>query len=236
MVSLITTAIWVAVTGFFVSRIDMNKVLMRFFRDLARSKARKRLYGNQHALIPMLLGREEMILNKTDDDRYAEDALTMTAEELAQYNGEDDTPLYICITGRIYDVSAGYKFYGPDGNYHQFVGKDATRAFGTGCTAEECVSSSTEGFGEAELKEVDRWLELYETHDKYTFVGFLVEDPVEKVIKEHEHDGEHQEEDVQELDEEQETTTAEENEAPQQEVSDEDPKETIEADAAYPYN
>jgi hypothetical protein len=175
----------------------MNKVLMRFFRDLARSKARKRLYGNnQHALIPMLLGREEPFPTKTDDDRYAENALTMTAAELATFNGissdSDDsdeegvitTPLYICITGRVYDVTAGAKFYGPGSKYHKFVAKDATRAFATGCLLEECISASTEGLTEQEFKEIERWLELYETHDKYTFVGYLVEDPVDKVILE----------------------------------------------------
>jgi predicted heme/steroid binding protein len=166
----------------------MNKVLMRFFRDLSRSKARKRLYGNQHALIPMLLGREEFILNKTADDKYAEDALTMTAEELASFNGEDDGPLYICITGRIYDVTAGSKFYGPEARYHGFVGKDATRAFATGCKQAECISSSTEGLTEKEWKEIDRWLELYETHDKYTFVGFLVDDPVDMVLADDENE------------------------------------------------
>jgi hypothetical protein len=33
-----------------------------------------------------------------------------------------------------------------------------------------------------ELKEIDRWLELYETHDKYTFVGHLVDDPVNDIL------------------------------------------------------
>jgi hypothetical protein len=64
------------------------------------------------------------------------------------------------------------------------VAKDATRAFATGCLLEECISASTEGLTEKEFKEIERWLELYETHDKYTFVGYLVEDPVDKVILE----------------------------------------------------
>ena len=189
MAKLITVAVFIALAGFLASRVDMNIVLMRFFRDLARSKARKRLYGNQHALlIPMLLGTEDFILNKTDDDKFAEkDALTMTATELATYTGEDDddSPLYICISGRIYDVTAGERFYGVDGKYHLFVGKDATRAYATGCLEDndDCVTSSTDGLTETEFKEIDRWLELYETHDKYTFVGFLVDDPVDQLLE-----------------------------------------------------
>ena len=59
-----TAVIVVAISGVLASQfIDMNVVLMRFFRDLSRSKARKRLYGdNQHALMPMLLGKEDSIL------------------------------------------------------------------------------------------------------------------------------------------------------------------------------
>ncbi len=33
------------------------------------------------------------------------------------------------------------------------------------------------------MKEIDRWVELYETHDKYTFVGYLVDDPVEEILE-----------------------------------------------------
>ena len=34
-----------------------------------------------------------------------------------------------------------------------------------------------------ELKEIDRWVELYETHDKYKFVGHLVDDPVDDILE-----------------------------------------------------
>ncbi len=38
------------------------------------------------------------------------------------------------------------------------------------------------------MKEIDRWLELYETHDKYTFVGHLVDDPVNDILQQYEED------------------------------------------------
>jgi predicted heme/steroid binding protein len=181
----VVTAISVALTGFFARKVDMNKVLMRFFRDVARSKARRRLYGNKHALIPLLLGNEVPLPIKTRDDMNAEETLTLTMEELADYDGLDGGPLYLGIKGRVYDVSAKDNFYGEDGRYSLFVGKDATHAFATGCLqdTEECVNPSTEGLDKKELREIDRWVELYETHDKYTFVGFLVEDPVNKILE-----------------------------------------------------
>ncbi len=38
------------------------------------------------------------------------------------------------------------------------------------------------------MREIDRWLELYETHDKYTFVGHLVDDPVNDILEQYEED------------------------------------------------
>jgi predicted heme/steroid binding protein len=136
------------------------------------------LYGNQAALIPLLLGKEETVKIDEEDDGHV-----LTVEQLASMNGaQDSTPLYIAIKGRVYDVSAARDMYGVGKPYHVFVGKDATRAFATGCMEEHCMVSSMDGLNEQELKEVDRWVELYQNHDKYTFVGRLIEDPIESMV------------------------------------------------------
>lgn len=58
----------------------------------------------------------------------------LTLEELAQYNGKDETkPLYIAINGTIFDVSSNRRTYGPGGSYQYFAGADAARSFVTGC-------------------------------------------------------------------------------------------------------
>ena len=58
----------------------------------------------------------------------------MTDDELRAYDGTDpDKPIYLALNGSIYDVSAGRSFYGPGGGYHFFAGRDAARAFVTGC-------------------------------------------------------------------------------------------------------
>lgn len=62
----------------------------------------------------------------------------LTDAELAQYDGSDiNLPIYVALNGTIYDVSANPHMYGPGGSYHFFAGKDATRAFVTGCFAED---------------------------------------------------------------------------------------------------
>lgn len=184
--------IWLAailgVTGIFIVRIDYNLFLMKFFRNLSRSKARARLHGNKFAMIPVMLGLEEP-LTFTDYDRQTESTMTVTREQLAEMDGFDGAPLYLSIKGRVYDVSAGARFYEEGKEYSNWVGKDASRSFGTGCrggvdrTGMDCLSESLDGLTASELKEVDRWLELYETHDKYTFVGHLVDDPVNDILE-----------------------------------------------------
>ena len=64
--------------------------------------------------------------------------LRLTDAELSAYDGTDPSkPVYLALNGTIYDVTAGRHFYGPDGSYSFFAGRDATRAFITGCFDED---------------------------------------------------------------------------------------------------
>lgn len=64
--------------------------------------------------------------------------LYLTPTELAAYDGTDESkPIYLAINGTIYDVSANRRTYGPGGSYHFFAGSDASRAYVTGCFAED---------------------------------------------------------------------------------------------------
>jgi len=159
-----------------------NFMLMRLFRDLSRSKAHARLHNSSSALLPLtvMLGREEPLHIPEPDDATP----VFSSEELAFYRGviEPLAPLYLSIRGRVYDVSKGHQYYGPGRSYHAFTGKDATRAFATGCLDPACMVSSLEGLNSQQLREVDRWVELYEHHDRYTFVGVLRSSPVQDVV------------------------------------------------------
>ncbi|KAI1908872.1 hypothetical protein LOZ12_005080 [Ophidiomyces ophidiicola] len=62
----------------------------------------------------------------------------LTPSELSLYNGTSpDLPIYVSINRTIYDVSASPHAYGPGGSYSFFAGRDATRAFVTGCFEED---------------------------------------------------------------------------------------------------
>mmetsp|Transcript_16491 Transcript_16491/g.30433 ORF Transcript_16491/g.30433 Transcript_16491/m.30433 type:complete len:168 (+) Transcript_16491:77-580(+) len=130
---------------------------MRFFRDIGRVKARRRLMSGSHNSLLLysnvLLGHEEILSPNPLEDSE----LVVDVEELREATGEYGNPLWLSIKGRVYDVSEGASFYGPGARYFGFVARDATRAFCTGCLEPECLIPILDGLGEKQLQEADRW-------------------------------------------------------------------------------
>ena len=62
----------------------MNVGLSRFFRNLSRYKSRKRVLGNEQALIPLILGTETE--QAVDFENLQDDGFTMTPESLRAMN------------------------------------------------------------------------------------------------------------------------------------------------------
>jgi membrane-associated progesterone receptor component len=155
---------------------------MGFFRDLGRIKARNRRMHGEHAVVSftetweILLKRDDPLegVDFTSEQDDGSSIETFTLNELQEFgDGLDGNPIYISVFGRVYDVSAGEKYYGEDGSYGMFAGKDVTRGLCLGCKAEECLVRSTEGLTEKQLDEGKRWLSFFQLHDKYQFVGKL---------------------------------------------------------------
>jgi len=174
--------IWTAVSvlipsvAIHLQKDRLNLFLMGVFRDISRHKAHKRRYGeNSMALMMVLMRKEDDVFLGNVEDLLEEDMNDVpvyTLEELWEYgNGHDDLPLLVSIFGRIYDISEGEKYYGPEGSYPLFAGHDITYALSTGCKT--CVEESAENLNEKQLTEGKRWLSFFQLHDKYPYVGKL---------------------------------------------------------------
>ena len=173
---------------------QLNLFLMGVFRDIGRYKAYKRRYagGDQSmALMTFLLHNEGdplmgLGLLNDDNDENDDNVPTYTLEELWEYgNGHDDSSLLISIFGRIYDVSAGEKFYGPNGAYPLFPGHDVTYSLSTGCkTCVKDTSKTADDLNPKQLDEGKRWLSFFQLHDKYAYVGKLDTHPMEAQMNE----------------------------------------------------
>ena len=99
--------------------------------------------------------------------------MELTLEELKKYDGSDPTKaIYISIKGRIFDVSEGKSFYGPDGPYSIFAGKDATRALAKMSKDPNDVVSSLDGLSDKELSVLVDWENKFLA--KYPIVATLI--------------------------------------------------------------
>ena len=97
-----------------------------------------------------------------------------TVSQLAQYDGSDpEKPVYLAIKGKVYDVSAGRSYYGPGGSYSFFSGKDATRAYITGCFDQD-LTHDLRGLNDAEIATLQTWIDFYAKSSKYFSVGRVI--------------------------------------------------------------
>lgn len=169
----------------FVQRKALNLFLMGFFRDVGRIKARnRRMQENPNAVIASSSSTWDILLKRDDPLEGVEfetsstsnndQAVTFTLHELEEFgNGRDGNPIYVSVFGRVYNVTAGSKYYGEGASYGMFAGKDVTRGLCLGCRHPECLVRSTEGLTEKQIGEGKRWLAFFQLHDKYHFMGNL---------------------------------------------------------------
>ncbi|RKP03952.1 hypothetical protein CXG81DRAFT_113, partial [Caulochytrium protostelioides] len=105
--------------------------------------------------------------------------LVLTPEQLAQYDGTDPAkPIYLAVGGAVYDVTEGRRFYGPGGAYAFFAGRDATRAYITGCFATH-LTHDVRGLDADEVAQgLKQWQDFYGSHARYLRVGRVVLPPI----------------------------------------------------------
>ncbi|THH21048.1 hypothetical protein EW146_g425 [Bondarzewia mesenterica] len=82
------------------------------------------------------------------------------------------------IDGDVYDVSSNRRVYGPGGSYHFMAGKDAARAFGTGCFKDH-QTHDLRGLSEKELKSVQHWKDFFKDHKSYFKIGRVNHPPID---------------------------------------------------------
>ena len=98
----------------------------------------------------------------------------MTLEELRKYDGKGpDGRVCIAILGKVYDCTRGRKFYGPNGPYCTFAGRDATRALATfDVNAVKDDYDDHSDLTSNQRSSVEEW--QIQLSERYDFVGKLV--------------------------------------------------------------
>ncbi|KAK5653941.1 hypothetical protein OQA88_7866 [Cercophora sp. LCS_1] len=104
---------------------------------------------------------------------------TFTPRTLLPYNGENGSPVYMAVRGRVFDVSRGRNFYGPGGPYENFAGRDASRGLASHSFDKEMLTKDLDGpldpltdLDAEQLEALQGWEERFS--EKYLVVGKLV--------------------------------------------------------------
>lgn len=100
---------------------------------------------------------------------------TFTQQQLSLFNGLNESrPVLLSILGQVFDVSSS-SAYKPNGSYSFFAGKDASRAYATGCFKTH-LTHDLRGLTAGQLASIDGWLKFYQK--RYPKVGIVVLDKV----------------------------------------------------------
>ncbi|KAG0049941.1 hypothetical protein BGZ83_005244 [Gryganskiella cystojenkinii] len=104
-----------------------------------------------------------------------------TPKELAEFDGRtEDTRILIAVQGKVFDVTRGRNFYGPEGPYGNFAGRDASRGLAKNSFDKAMISpldgpiDKLDDLDEDEKESLSNWAEHFE--GKYQLVGNLIED------------------------------------------------------------
>ncbi|KAK9694697.1 Dihydrodipicolinate synthase [Basidiobolus ranarum] len=101
-----------------------------------------------------------------------------TPKELTEIEGIKSPKIFMGVNGKVYDVTPGKKFYGPEGPYGNFAGRDASRGLAKHSFDEDMLTSLDEPIDTLsdltveERESLRGWEEMFS--GKYLTVGTLV--------------------------------------------------------------
>ncbi|EMD35764.1 hypothetical protein CERSUDRAFT_84868 [Gelatoporia subvermispora B] len=104
---------------------------------------------------------------------------TFTPKTLEPFNGEEGKRILLAIKGVVYDVTAGRNFYGPNGMYANFAGRDASRGMAKQSFDTEMLTpidqplDKLDDLTPEEIENMKGWMDHFQ--NKYIVCGRLVE-------------------------------------------------------------
>ncbi|KAM4808763.1 membrane-associated progesterone receptor component 2 [Rhinophrynus dorsalis] len=96
-------------------------------------------------------------------------------QQLREYDGTQNPRILLAVNGKVFDVTLGSKFYGPDGPYGIFAGRDASRGLATFCLDKVALRDEYDDLSDlnaVQMESVREWEMQFK--EKYEYVGRLL--------------------------------------------------------------
>ncbi|XP_053559629.1 membrane-associated progesterone receptor component 2 [Bombina bombina] len=96
-------------------------------------------------------------------------------QQLREYDGTLNPRILLAVNGKVFDVTQGSKFYGPEGPYGIFAGRDASRGLATFRLDKEALRDEYDDLSDlnaVQMESVREWEMQFK--EKYDYVGRLL--------------------------------------------------------------